>query len=162
MFSGDGVPYCNWKENAPMQSKIHRGNKTRGSTILGTSCSTACSSEGHKDSTSHSGTIVLWGQIVESIWTQLLCVPLELLQCLLSPSLHAFPIRRAHPSSWRRFSAGAIQCLDKRRLVPLKAKASGPADGKLCSMSAIFTAAYTVHHFSVPRFPKFSLKIGGF
>lgn len=38
VFRVYGFAYCNWKENAPRQSQIHRGNKTNGSIILGTSC----------------------------------------------------------------------------------------------------------------------------
>ena len=75
-------------------------------------------------------------------------MPLELPWCLLSPCLHAVPIPRARPSSWGGLSAGASQCLDKRRSIPLKAKASGPRDGELCSMGSIFTAAYSASFLS--------------
>lgn len=156
MFSGYGSAYCNWKENAPRQTQIPNPQGQQDSWLHHfrdelsppESCSTPCNSEGCKDANNRGGTTVLWGQVFESVWTQLLRVPLELPWCLLSPCLHAVPIPRAHPSSWGGLSAGAIQCLDKRRSVLLKAEASGPRDGQLCSMGTIFTAAYIASFLS--------------
>lgn len=100
------------------------------------SCSALCNSEVYKDINSCGGIAVLWGQVSESVWTRLLCVPPELLWCL-----HVVPIPRSHPRSWAGLSAGAVQCLGKRRLVPLKAKVSSSRDGELCSTGSICTAA---------------------
>lgn len=112
------------------------------------SCSTPRNSEVWKDVNSCGGITVLWGQVSESVWTQLLWVPPKLPWCLLSPCLHAVPIPRAHPRSWGGLSAGAVQCLGKRRFVPLKAKVSSARDGKLCSMGSICTAAHSASFLS--------------
>lgn len=112
------------------------------------SCSTPCNSEVYKDINSCGGITVLWGQVSEPVWTRLPCVPPELPWCLLSPCLHAIPIPRSHPRSWGGLSAGVVQCLGKRRLIPLKAEVSSSRDGKLCSMGSFCTAAYSASFLS--------------
>lgn len=131
--------------------KVHRGSPNPRSTgatrpkapSLGDkpsppkSCSALCNSEVYKDINSCGGIAVLWGQVSESVWTRLLCVPPELPWCLHV----SMPSPSQDLRSWGGLSAGAVQCLGKRRLVPLKAKVSSSRDGELCSMGSICTAA---------------------
>lgn len=112
------------------------------------SCLTPCNSEVYKDVNSCGGITVHWGQVSVSVWSQLLCVPPELLWCLLSPCLYAVPIPRAHPRSWGGLSAEAVRCSGESRLVPLKARMSSSGDGELCSMGSICTAAYSASFLS--------------
>lgn len=145
MFSGYGFGYCNWKENAPRQSQIHRGNKTKGSIILGTRCPLLSLVQPHATLEDTKMPTTMVGQLFSGVkflnqsgLSSCACLS----NCRGACCLHVF----TQSSSQDLTPVAGVGCLlglisVKRKSVPLKAKASGPRDGELCSMGSIFTAA---------------------